>query len=55
MILDPKGPYPICKPRLGDTTHCERCGREISRQREGGPCPAIPPEKRWRMAREGEQ
>lgn len=46
-VSDPAGNYPVCKNAIG-TTICERCGNDISVTR-GGPCPAFPPEKRWRF------
>lgn len=42
---NPKGKYPICKPKLFDVGHCERCGSWI--KGVNGPCPAVPPEQRW--------
>jgi hypothetical protein len=42
---NPKGRYPLCKPKLFDIEHCERCGGWI--KGIAGPCPAVPPENRW--------
>jgi hypothetical protein len=45
MVADPAGDYPRCKPLLW-TYSCERCGQDVRGCQ--GPCPAVPPEKRWR-------
>ena len=42
---NPRGKYPLCKPRLFDAEYCERCGGWI--KGVSVPCPAVPPEQRW--------
>jgi hypothetical protein len=41
---NPKGSYPLCKPMVGNSSYCERCGKIIE---TGIPCPAVPPDQRW--------
>jgi hypothetical protein len=42
---NPKGRYPLCKPKLFNIEVCERCENWI--KGVSGPCPAVPPDKRW--------
>jgi hypothetical protein len=48
---NPNGKYPLCKPKLFNIDYCERCGGWI--KGVDGPCPAVPPEKRWGESNEG--
>lgn len=44
---NPKGRYPICKPKVGtNPLACERC-EEVIDYAKRAPCAAVPPEKRW--------
>lgn len=46
-VPDRAGPYPSCKPKLFEVHLCQRCGGP-RKDNEGKPCPAVPPENRWR-------
>ena len=48
---NPKGKYPLCKPILYNAEYCGYCRNWIKGVL--GPCPAVPPDKRWGEDYEG--
>lgn len=47
IVADPEGPYPLCKPTVGNGRVCCRCHQAIQKGLHA--CQAIPPEERWRI------